>query len=76
MSEAPKAPRTVRFYRTVKGGSTRAGILGTAVRHPAGWRFIPAVAGRMPSRKCHPTMEACLPRWVGYPDACESEVVA
>lgn len=37
-----------------------------------GYRFIPAVSSRKPSRKVHATFEKCLPRWVGYPDNCET----
>jgi hypothetical protein len=48
-------------------------VLGEACFQPTkGWRFFPRVSGREPSRKFYPTLEACLPRWVGYPDSCES----
>jgi hypothetical protein len=47
--------------------------LGVAVQKSDGWVFIPHVAGRKPSRKRYPTMEICLPRWIGYPNSCESE---
>ena len=63
---------TYRFTRRLADGSTF--VLGHAVRNEAGWRFLPNVSGRSPSRKAHKTMEKCLPRWVGYPDHCESEV--
>ena len=47
--------------------------LGEAVfKLKEGWKFYPCVSGRAPSRKFHATLEACLPRWLGYPDACES----
>jgi len=46
--------------------------LGTVTRKADGYRFWPAVAHHRPSRKAHPTFEACLPRWVGYPDRCET----
>ena len=49
--------------------------LGTAVERPEGWRFIPNIAHRHSSRKSHATMEKCLPRWIGYPDSCQSEPV-
>lgn len=49
--------------------------LGTVSKGCDGYRFIPNVSGRKPSRKAHPTMEACLPRWVGYPDRCETRVL-
>ncbi len=47
--------------------------LGQAFFQPTkGWKFHPRVSGREPSRKFHATLEACLPRWLGYPDSCES----
>lgn len=65
--------KSVRFDRRFPSGAVAH--LGTAVQRSEGWRFTPAVFGRKPSRKAHPSMEACLPRWVGYPDHCESHVV-
>lgn len=62
-----------RFVRRLADGSTFR--LGTAIQHPNGWRFIPNVVGRRSSRKAHPTMEGCLPRWINYPDGCESEAI-
>jgi hypothetical protein len=38
-----------------------------------GWRFNPRVSGRKPSRRFYLTWEECVPRWVGYPDRCETE---
>lgn len=46
--------------------------LGTAAEYPSGWKFISNVASLRGSRKFHPTMEECLPRWLGYPSRCES----
>ena len=62
----------IYFNRRLAGN---AGLyrLGTAFKNDRGWKFYPHVAGRRPSAKFHVTWEACLPRWVGYPDACESE---
>jgi len=54
---------TYRFTRRLKDGSTF--ILGHAVQSEAGWRFIPNVASNSPSRKAHPTMQKCIPRWLG-----------
>jgi len=62
--------KSLVFERRFASGEV--GKLGTAVQRADGWRFVPAVAGRMSSRKAHPTLEKCLPRWVGYPDYCES----
>ena len=31
--------------------------------HTGGWRFFPNVSGHSPSRKRHPTADACLPAW-------------
>jgi len=65
-----------RFIRRLAGNGGRDTYhLGTAVHTEQGWRFIPNVSGRKSSRKFHPTMEKCLPRWVGYPDRCESMAV-
>jgi hypothetical protein len=64
--------KSVSFYRTLADRTTYR--LGTAVDYPDGWRFISNVAAHKNSRKFHPTMEKCLPRWVGYPDHCESEL--
>ncbi len=65
-------PKSVTFNRRLQDGSTFR--LGTAVRNDAGWRFIPNVAAHKSSRKAHPTMDKCVPRWVGYPDRCETVV--
>jgi hypothetical protein len=61
----------LRFVRRLPSGSTY--LLGTAVQNEEGWRFISNVASHKNSRKFHPTLEKCLPRWVGK--NCESEVV-
>ena len=67
--------RTIRFYRTFAGGE-RGPYLGAASFNGSGWRFLPAVSGHKPSRKLHPTWEACIPRWVHYPNGCMSERAA
>lgn len=64
---------TVRFHRKLADGSRF--FLGAAVHKATGWRFIPNVASHKSSRKDWPTWEQCVPRWVGYPDHCESEAV-
>jgi len=71
---APVVGDVLRFYRTVNLVE-RGGILGHARLYDQGWKFTPNVAGRLPSRKFHRTLERALPRWVGYPDGCESEYV-
>ena len=38
-------------------------VFGVAVHHASGWIFYPKVFGRSPSRKTHPTADACLPAW-------------
>jgi hypothetical protein len=65
--------KTVSFYRPLAGGTEFK--LGAAVYYPngPGWRFISNVSSHKGSRKFHATMEACVPRWVGYPDKCRSE---
>lgn len=62
-----------RFIRKLADGSTYH--LGTACQYEQGWRFIPNVTAHKSSRKFHPTMGRCIPRWVGYPDRCESFAV-
>ena len=38
--------------------------IGACVHFPdQGWRFIPNIPSRMPSRKFWDTAEACVPRW-------------
>jgi len=64
---------SIIFERRLPDGSV--GCLGTAYESPRGWRFVPAVASHKPSRKVHATMERCLPRWLHYPDGCESRSV-
>lgn len=61
------------FFRDLPGGERYR--LGTAVQYKDGWRFVSNVTSHKSSRKMHATMEKCLPRWVGYPDRCSSEVV-
>lgn len=63
---------TVHVNRRLASGGTYR--LGTAAKNEAGWRFLPAVSGRKTSTKAHETWEECLPRWVGYPDGCETEM--
>ena len=63
---------TYVFFRRFPDRSTF--VFGYATQNPAGWRFVPRVAGRRSSAKWHATMERCLPRWLGYPDHCESEL--
>jgi len=73
VTKFPPELSCVSFYWRPLGGQRF--LVGTAERRPRGWRFIPNVSGRMSSRKFHPSLEKCLPRWVGYPDRCESEVL-
>lgn len=46
--------------------------LGTVTWVGNGYRFIPNVSGRKPSRKTFGSIAAALPRWVGYPNRCET----
>ena len=57
----------------VRGDGTDVGILGTMIQTEKGWRFIPNVAGRSPSRRFYKTASECVPRWTGYPDRTRSE---
>ena len=54
------------FLRKLGDGSTYH--LGTAVYYPngPGWRFLSNVTSHKSSRKFHPTMEACVPRWARH----------
>jgi hypothetical protein len=70
----PVVGDVLRFWRSTTHG--RSGILGHARLYSRGWKFMPNVAGRHRSRKFHPTLKRCLPRWVRYPDGCESAYVA
>lgn len=38
-------------------------LLGTCVEHVDGWRFLPNVSSRKPSRKAHKSATAAIPRW-------------
>ena len=69
-------PKVVQVYRPLKNGARYH--LGSAIYYQSynGWRFIPNVCGRSASRKFWPTWEASLPRWVGYPDKCETVAIA
>jgi hypothetical protein len=49
--------------------------LGTVRWVGDGYRFTPNVSGRKPSRKVHPTLADSLPRWVGYPNRCETRAL-
>lgn len=62
-----------RFERALADGSIYH--LGTAVESADGWRFISNVTSHKSSRKFHPTMEKSIPRWVGYPDRCQSVAI-
>ena len=64
------------FLRRVPGSDQKLVLGGAMLVRDAGWRFIPNVSSRKPSRRFYPTWEACLPRWIGYPDYCESVVTA
>ena len=63
--------KSYAMMRRLANGETYK--LGTAVEYsPGNWRFISNVASHRNSRKYHATFAKCLPRWVGYPDRCES----
>ena len=65
--------KSFTFDRKLADGSSYR--LGVAVEYPDGWRFISNVTSHKSSRKFHRTMLKCVPRWVGYPDKCESTPV-
>jgi hypothetical protein len=74
--------KTVKFVRSRSGDWGKAfeekPILGFAhYTCGQGWKFRPNNAAHKPSRKFHPTLEACLPRWMKlyYPDGSESREV-
>lgn len=70
----PVVGDSLRFWRV--NGTGRGSLLGTARLYSRGWKFTPNVADRKPSRKFHRKLERALPRWVRYPDGCESEYVS
>lgn len=37
--------------------------LGTCVKYPKGWRFIPAIASHKPGRKYHSDAVGAIPNW-------------
>lgn len=68
--------RVIRFQRRIPGTGGDVLPLGTAVEKADGWWFVPFNQNTHgPSRKAHVSWEKCLPRWVGYPDYCESEEI-
>ena len=58
--------RTIHLVRRLPNGSTFR--FGTATQTENGWRFIPNLASRKSSRKFHPTLEKCIPRWAAKAD--------
>jgi hypothetical protein len=59
-----KSARTVGTTSRVEVRGPSGFLYGSAVFTPGrGWRFLPNVAGRMPSRKFHATSEASIPQW-------------
>lgn len=65
---------TVTIYRQNGAWEENGVILGRCVYGPCdGWRFIPNVFGRKPSKKYWPTWEECLPRWTGGLDGTSSK---
>jgi hypothetical protein len=73
-----KSFRYVDFYWRLAGSEDRY-LVGVATYVAGegwnqGWCFFPRVSGRKPSRRFYLTWEECVPRWVGYPDRCETEM--
>lgn len=60
----------VRVWRA-HGNGSRGGIIGHAIKTAAGWVFVPYLIGR-PLGRIAESWEKCLPKWVCYPDGCES----
>jgi len=72
--------KIVAFYRRASGAPKEARyLLGHACKCSitlgGWWRFVSLIKGRPSTRWAHRTMEDCLPKWLDYPDGCESEVV-
>lgn len=61
---------SVSFFRLLAGKQEYR--LGTAVESLHGWRFLSNTSSHGNSRKFHPTLEKCIPHWVGYPNKCVS----
>lgn len=66
-----KAYDLIRTY----GDGSDGPVLGRVIQRPEGWRFIPNTCAHGPSRKPHPTFDACIPRWTGHPDRTRSVLV-
>ena len=78
MTPLAEQKRAVQFRMDAAGMADRPfeekPIYGTARYTPGrGWKFITNVSSHRSSRKFHSTLEACLPRWIGYPDRCCSQ---
>ena len=68
---------TIRAYTLMRtlGDGSDGGILGFVSLREDGWRFMPNVSGRSPSRKAHETFDGCIPRWTGHPDRTRSVLI-
>lgn len=67
--------KRILFIEARRPGFTHRLPLGVAFEDADGWRFIPQIAGRYPSRRGHPTWGAALPRWTGGLNGTESIVM-
>lgn len=59
-----------RFFKD--NGPDEICRIGTVRYDGEGYRFTSNVASHGNSRKSHPTFDACMPRWVHYPNGCET----
>lgn len=70
--------RVIRFKQRLMGigKPDQIIVLGEAVKvEGKGWAFFPDPQWGGAIGGAGATWEACLPKWVQYPNGCESEVV-
>jgi hypothetical protein len=74
VTDVVTGPRIVSVRRRL-AGTDKVYEIGRCQLGPCGWRFFPLTTAHSISRKAWPSWESCIPRWVGYPHRCETEVV-
>lgn len=67
------AQKKIKVSRNLNDGSRLC--IGMVSLFNKGWKFNPYIFGRNRSTKFHETWEKAIPKWVGYPNSCETEVV-
>ena len=64
--------KRITLYADRQG--SKGPIIGFCVEYRDGWRFMPNMCSRKPSKKSHATWEKCIPRWTGHPNATQSDL--